>query len=67
MDAREAYYKYPIWILYWWKAESVNRDSLDDFRKSIVEDEAQAKKHNRLVSSEPLIAAAKLIDKYRVK
>lgn len=66
MTAREMYTKYPVWILYWWKSESIYKDDLDKFRRSIVSDEDIAKKNKRQISSEPLIAAAEFIDKYRV-
>lgn len=67
MTAREMYYNYPVWIIYWWRSESVYKNSLDDFRRSIVSDEKTAKQNNRTLSSEPMIEAAKIIDAYRVQ
>ena len=63
-NLRHIYTKYPVWLIYWWKFASVYRYSLREFRASIVLDEATAKKHNRIVSSEPMWSAAEMIDRY---
>jgi hypothetical protein len=61
---RKKYTNYPVWIFYWWKAESRHR-TLKEFRKTIVMDDAEAEKHDRQRSSAPVIEVGKIIDRYK--
>ncbi|GAG97196.1 unnamed protein product [marine sediment metagenome] len=62
---REVYTKYPVWLFYWWKFESMYKDDLREFRKTIVIDDKIAEEHNRSRSSAPMIEVGKMIDRYK--
>lgn len=61
---RKIYENYPVWIFYWWKAESRHK-TLKEFRQTIVMDDFTAEKYNRTKSSVPMIEVGKIIDRYK--
>ena len=64
-SVKEYFEKYTVWLFYWWKFCSNHRDSLREFRKTIVYDDFVAAKHARKVSSDPVKRMGKIIDKYK--
>lgn len=57
--------EHTVWLFYWWKFYSSHRDSLREFRKTIVYDEFVATEHDRSVSSKPLQKMGQIIDQYK--
>ena len=62
---REKYTKHPVWIFYWCWFESRTKYNLREFRKTIIINQVDAARHDRMISAEPMIVIAKIMDKYK--